>query len=567
VFLNFSSLKENPFRITPDPRYLYLTDQHAKAKTYIESSGFLMDGFVVITGEIGSGKTILISDFLSKLPSDVNVVTIHQTQISPVQFLQMFLAELGFEPFNMKKAELLNMVNTCLIDTFAEGKRTVLICDEAQHLSLRVLEEIRLLAGIETGNMHLLSIILAGQPAFKDKLYSPCMEQLAQRTPLHFHLGPLDRAETGQYIEHRLGVAGDTTNRVFLPNTFDLIYEYAGGVPRLINTLCNASMMCAFAEDRTVVSQKSVNLAVEELQWHVNDTAKAEGTKPAQRRPDPDMKMNGNKPEHRNEKPERERVSREQDKIIARLQTDLNKKIAKVGTLEDDIRRLREVQSKTEKHYPENIELEEDNLVLAETINALRTEFDAATKNGLRLGRQFKEANALNELLASELESKEKRIESYEHDIEALRNAKLLAESQRTIISPNAARQIADREPNEIRMLVAIDDNESRELEIGTGQLSLGSSPDNDIQIKSEFVSPHHAQIISSPTGSVLRDLNSSNGTYVNAKRIKRHGLRDGDVITIGKDRIKYVRRLPGNPGPSGEDQWSKDQTVGNDSC
>lgn len=429
MYLDFPNISENPFRISPDPRFLYLSERHARAKSYIESAGNLIDGFVVITGEIGTGKTILINDFLANSGPDVVAVEIHQTQITAVQFLQTLLVRLGFEPFKKKKAELLHMVNSFLLRNFEAGKHTVLIIDEAQLLSLQVLEEIRLLSGIQTGDKRILSVILAGQPAFKEKLSSPCMEQLAQRTPLHIHLAALDEAETEAYVQHRLNVAGDLAGKVFMPETFELIFRYTRGVPRLINTLCGTALLCAFADDLKVVSKHTVIAALAELQW----------------------------------------VADEQDKVVVAPRGKLNKTVADVDSLENEIRELR--------------------VPIISNGNQRATEFSGT---------------ALTD---------------------------------------------AHNRPDELASLVPLNGSAASEHPIRKGRLSLGSSPDNDIRIKSDYISAHHAQIISSSTDSFLGDLNSTNGTYVNSKRIKRHALRDGDLITIGKHHFKYVKQNTGISG------------------
>ncbi|MGB5740499.1 MAG: AAA family ATPase, partial [Woeseia sp.] len=203
-YLQHFNLTEQPFRLTPDPEFVYWSKQHARAKAYMESTIWLADGFVVITGEIGSGKTTLLQAFLGELQDDVVYAVVSQTQLTPTQFLQAVLAEFGFEPFDKRKVELLDMLNMFLIEQYSQGKKVVLIVDEAQNLSKTVLEEIRLLSGIETHKEKVLRIILAGQPELRDKLAAPKLKQLLQRVRLKFHIGPLDRREMREYIEHRI---------------------------------------------------------------------------------------------------------------------------------------------------------------------------------------------------------------------------------------------------------------------------------------------------------------------------------------------------------------------------
>lgn len=267
MYLELFKLHELPFRLTPDPAFLYLSKHHARAKAYMESTIWFTDGFVVITGEIGSGKTTLIETFLKELEKDVVVAQINQTQVSAIEFLQTVLVQFGFQPFRMKKAELLSTLNEFLVEQYANGRRVLLIVDEAQNLSNKVLEEIRLLSGIETTKEKVLRIILAGQPELNEKLNSPGLVQLAQRIRLRFHLTPLSKSDTVAYIQHRLEVAGSQGREIFEADTFPLIYRYTGGIPRLVNTLCDTSMMAAFGQDRDVVKVEDIRAAVEEMQW------------------------------------------------------------------------------------------------------------------------------------------------------------------------------------------------------------------------------------------------------------------------------------------------------------
>ena len=267
MYLEPFKLKELPFRLSPDPQFLYLSKQHARAKAYMESTIWFTDGFVVITGEIGSGKTTLIESFLKEVPADVVVAQINQTQVSAIDFLQAVLVQFGFSPFKMRKGELISTLNNFLIEQYAAGRKVLLLVDEAQNLSMRVLEEIRMLSGVETTKEKVLRIILAGQPELNHKLDDVALEQLAQRVRLRFHLQNLTEAETQSYIQHRLDVAGAGDRELFTPETFVAIFRYTGGVPRLVNTLCDTAMMAAYTADRGVVTREDIDSAVNELQW------------------------------------------------------------------------------------------------------------------------------------------------------------------------------------------------------------------------------------------------------------------------------------------------------------
>ncbi len=395
MYLELFKLRELPFLLGPDPQFLYLSKQHARAKAYMQSTVWFTDGFVVITGEIGAGKTTLIETFIRELQPDVVVAQVNQTQLTPTAFLQAVLVQFGFSPFDMKKVEVLTTLNEFLLDQQASGRKVLLIVDEAQNLSPRVLEEIRMLSGVESAKEKSLRIILAGQPELNEKLNSAELVQLAQRVRLRFHLAALTKAETAAYIDHRLEVAGSQGRRIFGEDTYNTIYRYTGGVPRLINTLCDSSMMTAFGKDQDHVTAANLEAAIRELQW---------------------------------------------------------------------------------------------------------VEFASSTNRML--------------------------IPNFEADMAAP-----LANSAATILG---------------RLLIAHGGKTALERELKPGRLVIGRTPDNDLQIDSKFISRHHCQIVTQANACVVEDLNSTNGIFVQSKRVRRHNLNDGDVVQVGEHEIMYIdERVP----------------------
>jgi general secretion pathway protein A len=408
MYLELFKLHELPFRLSPDPQFLYLSKQHARAKAYMESTIWFTDGFVVITGDIGAGKTTLIETFLHEMQIDAVVAQINQTQLSPTAFLQTVLVQFGFSPFNMKKPEVLATLNQFLVEQHINGRKVLLIVDEAQNLSHRVLEEIRMLSGIETTKEKALRIILAGQPELSDKLNSSELVQLAQRVRLRFHLSALTKAETSAYIDHRLEVAGSQGRRIFADDMYPVIYQYTGGVPRLINTLCDTCLMAAFGRDRDTVTMEDLNAAVEELQW---------------------------------------------------------------------------------------------------------VEYATGTNR--------------------------MRIPNFEL----------------TQPSSSDAGPTADAGHTVARILLASEGKTVMERELKPGRLVIGRTSDNDLQIDSKFISRHHCQIVTQADSCLIEDLNSTNGIYVQSKRVRRHNLNDGDVVQVGQHEIMYiderVPRLRGSGDPT----------------
>ncbi len=280
----------DPFRLSPDAKFYFPSLAHVTAKSYMDYVLWSRDSFVLITGEIGTGKTTLIQKMLDEFGHRITTAKIHQTQLNEIEFLQALLDQFGINPFQTtSKVELLSMINNYLQEKYEEGETVVLIIDEAQNLSNRVLEEIRLLSGFDSNREKILNIFLVGQPELKDKLLSPEMEQLFQRIRLRFHLKGLGFDEVRSYIRHRLAIASGikfnllqekqpflsygVSKRMQLPTDLfedeliPTIIKYTGGIPRLINTLCDTALLVAFAQDYDVVDENVLNLALEDLQW------------------------------------------------------------------------------------------------------------------------------------------------------------------------------------------------------------------------------------------------------------------------------------------------------------
>ncbi|MEL7449595.1 MAG: AAA family ATPase [Pseudomonadota bacterium] len=396
MYLEHFGLREAPFLLTPDSDFLYLSPQHAKAKAYMDYTLINRDSFVVITGEIGCGKTTLINKLISEINRSVVLARIFQTQVSPVQFLQAVLVQFGFKPFGKRKAELLDMLNKFLREQHRKRKQVVLIVDEAQNLSLRVLEEIRLLSDVETQKDKILNVILVGQPQLQDKLETASLEQLAQRTRFRLHLTEFDEDNTRQYVAHRLGVAGYEGDSLFDDEALGAVFQYSGGVPRLINTLADTALTAAYADGEAGVTAEMVATAADELGW-------------------------------------REYVRREE-------------------------RTPEPVASEQHQHmeWP--------------------------------------------------------------------------------------------------KFMLSLDGYLVGEVPLDSRRLMVGRDVDNEITVISEFVSRHHAQILVQDDGVWVKDLNSTNGTFVNGKRIRSVKLNDGDIMAVGRHRLVFVHPQPATDSDSGQE-------------
>lgn len=262
----FFGLREKPFKMTPDTRYFYPSAKHVDALNHMVYAIEERRGFVVITGEIGSGKTTLSRLLFQKLDPRTKTAVVRNTHLTPKELVAAALEEfeISFNPANTKTA-LISALNGFLIDQVREDNNVVLLIDEAQNLKPAVLEEVRMLSNLETEREKLIQIILMGQPELKSKLWLRQLTQLRQRVTLHYHLGPLDHAETAGYITHRLHVAGANGEAVFTPPAVSHVFRYTRGVPRLINGVCDLALLTGYVNEARTIGPEIIDEVSREL--------------------------------------------------------------------------------------------------------------------------------------------------------------------------------------------------------------------------------------------------------------------------------------------------------------
>jgi general secretion pathway protein A len=267
MYLTFFGLNEKPFAITPDPRYLYLSERHAEALAHLLYGINEAGGFVQLTGEVGTGKTTIVRSLLAQTPKNAEIALILNPRMTAPEFLLTICEELGIgvpdtAPGSLK--DLVDILSDYLLRAHAAGKRVVLVVDEAQNLSPDVLEQVRLLTNLETNTQKLLQIILIGQPELRELLSRNELRQLAQRITGRYHLKPLSHEETAAYVLHRLRVAGATTD-MFAPAALNEVFRLSQGVPRVINVICDRALLGAYSLDRHRVTANLVRDAAAEV--------------------------------------------------------------------------------------------------------------------------------------------------------------------------------------------------------------------------------------------------------------------------------------------------------------
>lgn len=258
MYETYYGFREKPFSIIPDPDFLYFSPKHRMAFDLLEYGLINQAGFSVITGEIGTGKTTLIRHLLTQLGPDINVGLISNIHQSFGELLQQILFAFNLEYRGKEKVEMFHNFLDFLVRQYAHNKRTVLIVDEAQNLPAETLEELRMLSNVNADKAQLLQVILIGQAGLRDTLRLPNMEQFAQRIAVDYHLAPLDQGETRTYICHRIGIAGGDDPTLFDDAACAAVFQFSGGVPRLINLLCDTALVYGFAEQKRKIDAQLV---------------------------------------------------------------------------------------------------------------------------------------------------------------------------------------------------------------------------------------------------------------------------------------------------------------------
>jgi len=264
MYLRFFDLDELPFSLTPDPRFLFMSQNHIEAVEHLEFGIKQRQGFIVLTGDLGTGKTTVCKMLLSKLDDTVKSALVLNPMLSPLELLQTINEDLGLESDDNSTKRLVRILNKFLIEQYAAGGNVVVILDEAQRLSDECLEQLRLLSNLETAKEKLIQIVLVGQPELARMLTSAVLAPLAERVAVRYHIGPLSYSESCRYVAHRLSVAG-CDKELFAKSALRRVFRYSGGIPRRINLICDKSLLCAYGMGERVVRGMHVRRAYSEI--------------------------------------------------------------------------------------------------------------------------------------------------------------------------------------------------------------------------------------------------------------------------------------------------------------
>ncbi len=266
MYRDYFRLKDHPFSISPDPAYLYMSERHREALAHLIYGVNSEGAFVLLTGEVGTGKTTVCRCMLESIPPECDIAFIINPKLTEVELLASICTEIGIDPPDdtTSVGAFVDRINRYLLDSHARGRKTLLVIDEAQNLSSSVLEQLRLLTNLETNRFKLLQIVLIGQPELREMLERRELRQLSQRITARFHLEPLSRGEIDEYIRHRLTIAG-TGRPLFPPSLIRPLYRLSGGIPRILNLICDRALLGAYVEGKSRVDRNILARAAREV--------------------------------------------------------------------------------------------------------------------------------------------------------------------------------------------------------------------------------------------------------------------------------------------------------------
>ncbi len=267
MYSKFFGFKERPFEISPDPKFLYMGENHREALAHLVYAVQAGKSFTVITGEVGMGKTTLVQTLLSRIEGDVRTAHIFNPKLNPVDFLRYICTDLGVATGSAgSKGQMLGLLHKFLLECYARNEKVVLLIDEAQALDPVLLEEVRLLTNLETPKSKLLQVILLGQPELDKTLADPNFRQLKQRISVRYRISPLSRKETKAYIQHRLKAAGAKNRDIFDAGAIETVYDYSRGIPRLINVVCDNALLSGFATETKHINKRMIREVISSLE-------------------------------------------------------------------------------------------------------------------------------------------------------------------------------------------------------------------------------------------------------------------------------------------------------------
>ncbi len=365
MYTEYFGLKKRPFTLTPDPEFLYFSRVHDLALAHLEYGILNRAGFIAITGEVGSGKTTLLKYLFNQIKDKLDIAILLNTNLNPQELLEILVKEFELTPKSNRKSDLFECLADHFITQYSKGRRCVIIVDEAQNLPIPSFEELRMLSNIEKDDDFIIQIVFVGQPELKEKLSHSSLMQLSQRISVYYHLSPLDMEEVKNYILHRLKVAGyNEENPLFEDEAIKLIYEFSGGIPRLINLICDMALVYAYTDNFKIITSDTIKKVVEDNEL-LNAYKKDKTTSFEQE-----------------EKAEKIESVNDQN-LNSNLIPHFSKLLSRIEMLETRLENLE--NSKQEKEYDllynifeeerkRNIALERENLLLNEKIKELERE-------------------------------------------------------------------------------------------------------------------------------------------------------------------------------------------------